>query len=83
MSVNEIANELLGLPVDHRARLAKILADSVDDFIDGRIEDSWNTVVAERIAETESGESELIDSSDVHAEALRKLEEARKVSSAR
>ncbi len=83
MSVSEIANQLLVLPVDHRAKLAKILADSVDDFVDGRIEDSWNAVVADRIAETESGEGELTESSDVHLEARRRLEEARKISSAR
>lgn len=54
-------------------RLAKILAGSIDDFTDGRIADSWNSVVAERIAETEFGESEEIDSSDVHEKPAKSL----------
>ena len=79
MSLEQITTDLLALSVKERARLAKVLGDSVDDFIDGRIEESWNAVVGERVAEAPS----LIDSSDVHAQALKRLEEARKVSSSR
>jgi putative addiction module component (TIGR02574 family) len=77
MNLEQFTAELLALPVSQRARLAKVLADSIDDFIDGRIEESWDEAVEKRVAEYEKGETQLVDSSAVHEEARRRLEETR------
>jgi len=82
-NLEQMTTELLALPVPERARLAKLLADSVDDFLDGRIEKSWDVEVASRVEETEAGTTELLDSKDVLSEARSRLEKVRKISSSR
>ena len=81
MNLEQITAELLAFPISDRAKLAKTLADSVDDFVDGRIEKSWGTLVSKRVKESNIEGFKAIDSAKVHEEAQKRLNEVRKVSS--
>ena len=80
MTMEQITQELLTFPVSDRAKLAKTLADSVDGFVDGRIESAWNDEISQRITQTEMGGAQIVDSAEVHRQAKQRLDEARQVS---
>ena len=73
--LQETAAELLKLPDEDRAYLADVLAESLDGFIDPKLEDAWSLEVAGRLHEIETGQVEGIPSEQVHEELRRLLNE--------
>ena len=79
----EIESEVLKWSPTERVSLAERLLASVEDFATEDLDRAWRTEVARRVGEVESGKESGIPSRDVFAEARRKLNETRQVSSAR
>jgi putative addiction module component (TIGR02574 family) len=53
--VSELLKKALALPPEARAALAGSLLESLDDSVDESAEEEWNTEIARRIAELDSG----------------------------
>ena len=53
--VAELLKKALALRVEARAALAGSLLESIDDTVDASAEEEWNTEIARRIAELDSG----------------------------
>ncbi len=79
----EIEAEVLKWPAAERVSLAERLLESVDGFATGDIDRAWRAEIARRVEEVESGRETGVSSREVFAEARKKLNEARKVSSSR
>jgi len=62
----------LALPAGDRARLAKVLIESLDQ--DPEIEAAWNAEIRRRVAQVESGEVDLIPADEVFAAARRLID---------
>ncbi|MGQ0814647.1 MAG: addiction module protein [Gemmatimonadota bacterium] len=78
----DLLNEVLALPVEERARLARTLIDSleVDDAHEAsatEIEAAWRTEVEKREEEIERDPSVLVPAEEVFREAERRLDEIR------
>jgi len=79
----EIEGEVLKWSPSERISLAERLLESVDGFATEDIDLDWRKETARRVEEVETGKESGIASHDVFAEARQKLDEARKISSAR
>ena len=53
--VSELLKKALALPVEARAALASFLLVSLDDAVDQSAEEQWNTEIARRTEELDSG----------------------------
>ncbi len=58
--VAELLKKALALPPEARAALAGSLLESLDDEVDGSVEEEWNQEIARRIAELDSGKVKTI-----------------------
>ncbi len=58
--VAELLEKALALPPEARAALAGSLLESLDDEVDGSVEEEWNKEIARRIAELDSGKAKTI-----------------------
>ncbi len=63
---------VLSLPTGDRARLAKVLIESLDE--DPDVEAAWDREISRRVAQVESGEATLIPAEDVFAEVRRLID---------
>ncbi len=63
---------VLSLPTGDRARLAKVLIESLDENPD--VEAAWDREISRRVAQVESGEATLVPAEDVFAEARRLID---------
>lgn len=52
---SELLKRALGLPAEARAALASSLLDSIDETVDGSVEEEWNQEIARRMKELDSG----------------------------
>ncbi|NCO34611.1 MAG: addiction module protein [Armatimonadetes bacterium] len=69
--IQEIAHELLSLPLESRAYLAERLVDSVDNYASPDIETAWHDTISRRIHEYEEGIARGVPSEEVFATATR------------
>ena len=69
--LDEHIQQLLKLPVEDRARAAKVLLSSLDGETDAGAEDAWATEIERRIARIQAGQATLIASEDA-IERIRK-----------
>ncbi len=83
MTTQTLEREAMKLRPASRLRLAEKLMDSVDDFVSGEVADAWNVEISRRVREIETGSDPGVLGEEVHAEARRRLREARRISSAR
>lgn len=70
MDIDALEHEVLNLPVEDRARLARELLDSLEDLSPEELERLWLDEAEQRAAEIDSGEVELVSSEDVDQKAL-------------
>lgn len=61
MSSDELLNAALELPQGERAKLARELLRSLDDEVDGNVDDAWLRVIARRAQELADGTVEPVD----------------------
>jgi len=83
MTTQMIEREALKLPMTRRVRLAEKLMASVDDPTMEAASAEWTEEIAARLREIESGTDPGVPAEQVHAEARRRLPEARRLSPAR
>jgi putative addiction module component (TIGR02574 family) len=83
MTTETIERAAMKLPPTKRLRLAEKLMDSVDDFATPEIAKAWQAELARRVEEVENGTDPGVPAAEVHAEARRRLREARRISPAR
>ena len=67
-----IADQLLALPAQDRARIAALLLASLEG-VDPAAEAAWTTEIARRVRELDSGFVQGIPAADVFAEVERRL----------
>ena len=53
--VSELLKKALALPAEARAALASFLLESLDEAVDQSAEEQWNTEIARRTEELDSG----------------------------
>jgi putative addiction module component (TIGR02574 family) len=53
--VSELLKKALALPQEARAALAGLLLESLDDTVDGSVQEAWKQEIAQRIKELDSG----------------------------
>lgn len=80
---NTIEEKVLNWPAEKRIKLAEKLMASVEDFASPAVEAAWNAEIEARVNEIREGRAEGIPAEQVMAEARKKLDEARRLSSAR
>ncbi len=68
----ELELAVLSLPVEDRARLARLLVESLEE--DPEVEAAWEMEIARRVAAIEAGESALVPGDQVFAEARRLID---------
>ena len=74
MTTEELERQLLELPADERARIARRLIESLDDPTDeAAIETAWNLEIKRRIEEMDRGEVEMIPAEEVFARIRERL----------
>lgn len=73
MSVEEIAEEALGLPSEARALLADRLAESLDPAEDGVVRTLWMREARRRIDEVRSGEVKTVPADEAFAQVRQTL----------
>ncbi len=79
--IEELASELLALPLSSRAFLAETLVESVDNYASPEIARAWQREIKRRLQEYEEGRVQGIPSEDVFQEARARLDEARQIPS--
>jgi len=71
MTIEQLEQRLLELPADERARIAKLLIESLDPPTDeveqASIEEAWKVEIDRRIEQIDRGEVELIPAEEVFA----------------
>ena len=72
-NLNEIDSQLLGLPSDERARLARMLLVSLDEQIDDDVEAAWKVEAEKRFQEYKNGQVGTIEGKDAMREARQAL----------
>lgn len=65
MNIQSIEQEVLHLPVEERARLAKKLLSSLDDLSEQEIEKLWLLEAQRRAAEIDNGTVQLISAEEM------------------
>ena len=83
MTIAALEKEVLALPASSRVRIAEKILASVDDFATQGIAKAWESELERRTKEIKEGHMEGIPADKVVAEARRKVNEARRLSSAR
>jgi len=83
MTIAALEKEVLALPVSSRVRIAEKILASVEDFVTPEIAKAWENELERRTKEIRAGRTEGIPAGEVVAEARRKVNEARRLSSAR
>ena len=83
MTFAALEKEVLALPAKSRVRIAERILASVDEFVTPAIAKAWESELERRTKEIKEGRVEGIPADKVAAEARRKLNEARRLSSAR
>ena len=83
MTIAVLEKEVMALPPASRVRLVEKLLASVDDFVTPGIAGAWQKELERRAAEIRAGRAEAIPADKVMAQARRKVNEARRLSSAR
>jgi putative addiction module component (TIGR02574 family) len=73
MQPEELLKQALTLPEKERAELAASLIDSLDPTIDEDVEAAWQTEIAHRIEEVESGKVKTIPWEEVREKGRRLL----------
>lgn len=72
-----VYDEALALPEDDRARLARLLLESLEGTRDADAEAAWNETIARRVLELENGGVKGVDWLQARAEILGELERRR------
>lgn len=71
MTIEQLEQWLLELPTDERARIARLLIESLDAPADeveqAAIEEAWKAEIDRRIEEIDRGEVELLPAAEVFA----------------
>lgn len=80
-NIQELADELLSLPLSSRAFLAEKLVESIDNYADPEIEAAWHEEISRRLREYEEGKVVGIPAGQVFREARERLDEARQIPS--
>lgn len=83
MTIAALERQALALPTASRVRLVERLLASIDDFTTPAIKKSWESELETRVSQIRGGEAEEVPASKVSASARRKVNEARRLSSAR
>jgi len=83
MTIAALEREVLALPASSRVRFAEKILASVDDFVTPAIAKAWERELERRVREIKEGRAQRIPAEQVSAEARRKVNEARRVSSTR
>jgi len=78
-----LEKEAMKLPPAKRLKLAEKLMVSVDDFSSWEVAQAWEAEIGRRVTEIESGADLGGPAEQVHAEARKRLREARSLSSPR
>ena len=74
---HSVYDEALALPEDERARLARLLLESLEGSRDADADAAWNETVARRLHELEDGSVKGVDGQQARAEILGELERRR------
>jgi len=69
-----LTEEVLGLPVEERARLIERLLDSLEDLSEEEIEGLWARKAVRRVAAFEAGQIRAYPAEEVHEEIRGRLE---------
>ena len=77
MATETLEKEALKLTPAKRLRLAEKLMDSVDDFATADIAKAWQAEINRRVEEIDNGTDLGVPAEEVHAEARKRLREAR------
>lgn len=71
MTIEQLERQLLELPADERARIARRLIESLDDPTDEvdeeAVETAWKVEIERRIEQMDRGEVEMIPAEEVFA----------------
>jgi putative addiction module component (TIGR02574 family) len=68
-AVSVLAEQAKALTAAERVALAEVLLESVQESGDSEVEAQWETEIARRVGDVESGRVILIPSEDVYAKA--------------
>ena len=71
-SARELFDEAMRPDPQERGMLLRLLIDSLDDEIEGGVEDAWRAEVERRMAELDSGSVEAIPWEEVRARLYRR-----------
>jgi len=83
MTIAALEKQALALPPASRLRLAEKILASITEFATPAIEKLWEAELARRTKEIKEGRAEGVPEDQVSAAARRKVNEARRLSSAR
>ncbi len=83
MTIAALERQALALPAASRVRLAEKILASITEFTTPGIERAWEAELATRTKEIKEARAEAIPAEQVSAAARRKVNEARRLSSAR
>jgi putative addiction module component (TIGR02574 family) len=83
MTLAALEKEVLARPPSSRVRIAEKILASVDDFVTPALAKAWESELERRTKEIKEGRAGGIAADEVLAEARRKVNEARRLSSAR
>lgn len=83
MTIAALERQALALPTASRVRLLEKLLASIDDFTTPAIKKAWETELEIRVNQIRGGKAEEVPADKVSALARRKVNEARRLSSAR
>ena len=76
-SADDLLAEVLNLPAEARARMVRVLIDSLDAGEEEGVEDAWAAEIERRVEELDSGRAKLVDWETVRAELRRAVQNAR------
>jgi putative addiction module component (TIGR02574 family) len=71
--VSELLKKALALPAEARAALAGSLLDSLDETVDAEAEALWETEIARRIEELDTGKARTVPWAEVRRRIEAKL----------
>ena len=83
MTMSALEKQALALPAASRVRLVEKILASITDFTTPAITRLWEAELEGRVKEIREGKAEGISAEKVSATARRKVNEARRLSSAR
>jgi len=75
--VSKLLQKALSLSVEEQEALAESLISSLGDKVDGDVQAAWETEIAKRVAELDSGEVKAVPWSEVRRRNLAKLPDGR------